>query len=396
MWEINERGFLPEYDPLETINPGYIGSEFKRKYYTYINELSKRLPLYLNQRRWREEVVASLREFETLNISDLISPISGFSPLIKDHSCYSVIEKESNEDYIERLMRSYSYFASAYIYATHENPATRLPKEIAEPLVLLSKKIERHPILSYASYCLYNWKRIDPIKPIVLGNIELLQNFSEEYKEDEDWFILVHVDIEAKAGRGLMDIKKEMDNNKEETNTLYSIHLSLLDMNKTLARMPEHCRPEVYFNRVRPYIFGFENMQYEIGIGDGKVFNLRGETGAQSSIVPAFCAYLGVEHKDSLLTEHLTEMLEYMPKPHREFIQRIKDFTATKKFNFNDEKKKIYNSCIRELAKFRAKHLEYAVNYIQKKVKDPKGTGGTPYIPWLSQLVEETESFLME
>ena len=38
---------------------------------------------------------------------------------------------------------------------------------------------------------------------------------------------------------------------------------------------------------------------------------------------------------------------------------------------------------------------DYAVNYIEKKVDNPLGTGGTPYIPWLKQLIEETREFLL-
>ncbi len=43
----------------------------------------------------------------------------------------------------------------------------------------------RPPVLSYASYALDNWRRIDRKNPIDLGNIALLQNFlggqDEEY-----------------------------------------------------------------------------------------------------------------------------------------------------------------------------------------------------------------------
>jgi len=48
-----------------------------------------------------------------------------------------------------------------------------------------------------------------------------------------------------------------------------------------------------------------------------------------------------------------------------------------------------------EVYNFRTKHLEYAKNYIAKKVDNPTGTGGTPYIPWLSQLQEETKEQML-
>ena len=89
-------------------------------------------------------------------------------------------------------------------------PATdRLPAAIAVPLVELAKRVGRPPILSYASYCLHNWRRLDPAGPIALDNIALLQNFSTpgDGKSDEDWFILVHVNIEAYAGPALRSVQ---------------------------------------------------------------------------------------------------------------------------------------------------------------------------------------------
>ena len=65
----------------------------------------------------------------------------------------------------------------------------------------MSQRLGRPPVLSYASYALDNWRRLDPSGPIALGNIVLLQNFLGGL--DEEWFILVHVDIEAKAAPAL-------------------------------------------------------------------------------------------------------------------------------------------------------------------------------------------------
>ena len=45
---------------------------------------------------------------------------------------------------------------------------------------------------------------------------------------------------------------------------------------------------------------------------------------------------------------------------------------------------------------FRTRHFEYAINYIQKKVDNPLATGGTPYVPWLRQLIEESKEHLLQ
>jgi len=170
-------------------------------------------------------------------------------------------------------------------------------------------------------------------------------------------------------------------------------------MNTTLARMPEGCSPDVYYSQVRPYIFGFTNVIYE-GCFDNQPRSYRGETGAQSSIIPTILHYLGVKHKDSMLTKHLEDMLDYMPSQHVRFIDQPSgtvrpSVESIARFSGKDRQQAVdlYNTCLDELIKFRKQHFDYAVNYIEKRVADPTGTGGTPYVKWLGQLIEETRDF---
>jgi indoleamine 2,3-dioxygenase len=362
--------FLPQQDPLERLQRFWL--------FEVLEKTAEELPTLMEERRVREELVYRLR-----------TDVGAGYRVMGDYS----------EAELERLMMLLSYFASAYVHATGETTASRIPDCIAKPLVEVAQRLERPPILSYASYCLHNWRRLDKEKPIELGNIALLQNFSLKNKRDEDWFILVHVDIEAKAGTAV-EICKHIPNVKDSFQArvfLNAVHHSLRHMNNTLARMPEQCSPEVYFHGVRPYIFGFDKVVYE-GCFDNAPQTFRGETGAQSSIVPLFLAALGVEHKDSLLTQHLRDMRNYMPKPHRELIGQTEGAEVDLRgWTLKDPSlTEIYNSCLEQLIAFRRKHLEYAVNYIEKKVSNPQGTGGTPYIPWLSQLVTETETYFIK
>ena len=68
------------------------------------------------------------------------------------------------------------------------------------------------------------------------------------------------------------------------------------EVNKVFARMPEKCDPYVYYHRVRPFIFGSkDNPDLKSGlVYEGEFKNkaqfFRGETGAQSSIIPALDA----------------------------------------------------------------------------------------------------------
>ena len=117
---------------------------------------------------------------------------------------------------------------------------------------------------------------------------------------------------------------------EEKVGNLEQALESINKINKIMDRMPEHCDPYIYYNRVRPYIFGWKNnpdlpkgLIYE-GFFKNKPQQFRGETGAQSSIIPLLDALFSVKHKKDSLRDYLEEMLLYMPPAHRELIFQTK------------------------------------------------------------------------
>ena len=169
-------------------------------------------------------------------------------------------------------------------------------------------------------------------------------------------------------------------------------------MMKTFVRITEKCNTDVYYHTLRPYLFGFDGVVYE-GVEEfgGKPQTFRGESGAQSSVIPAIKAYLGVEHAEGGMTEHLNIMKAYMPKPHREFLAGI-DPRAVRNFvtkSKNSALTETYNDCLVKLVDFRSLHLRMAHAFIAQKVKDPRGTGGTDFMHWLTVLRDETAEQLI-
>jgi indoleamine 2,3-dioxygenase len=260
--------------------------------------------------------------------------------------------------------------------------------------------VERPPILSYSSYVLGNWQRIDPNGAVTVDNTRLVQHFLGN--KDESWFIRIHVDIEARAADALANIQKAVDaaasDDDEMLETaLAAVHHSLCRMIDTFHRMPEGCDSDVYYFNVRPYIFGFTNVVYE-GTYGGQPQSFRGQTGAQSSIVPALIAALGLQHETTGLTQHLDIMKDYMPKPHREFIAAMGASgirAAVLRHPGNQSLAETYNESLRQVLEFRRLHFHYATTYIAEKVSNPLGTGGTVFMDWLNQLIRETEQQLV-
>src|SRR5207248_5056763 len=230
-------------------------------------------------------------------------------------------------------------FGHAYVYQDWQTTvANRLPATIARPWVAVANRLGRPPILSYASYALDNWRRLDPNGPIALGNLALLQNFLGGL--DEEWFVTVHVQIEAEAAPALQAASSALNAVAAESvggvlEALGTIAAALENMNRTLKRMPEGCDPYVYYHRVRPFIHGWQQhaVTYE-GVPEdaGTPRTYYGETGAQSTIVPCLDAVLGIRHQQDELRTYLSAMRTYMPRGHVAFLAALEAGPSVRSF----------------------------------------------------------------
>jgi indoleamine 2,3-dioxygenase len=368
-----EFGYLPAHDPAQSLSAG--NEEW--------DQFGKDLPKLLMGTNFRKRVQA-LPKFN--------------------------IDKLNGEAEIQRAMLVLSYIGQAYQWSDNE-AATVMPQVLAKPWYEVGKLVGRPPILSYQSYASDNWRRFDKASPIECGNIGLLQCFLGG--QDEEWFILIHIDIEKKAGKALKAIEEAQvavvaqDAEKVEA-ALIKMRAALSAMYEVLGRMPERCDPYIYFHRVRPYIFGWRNNP---SLPDGVVYEgvdeykgvgqkFRGETGAQSAIIPAMDGVLGIEHEKDELREYLMEMRTYMPPQHVAFIQAVEAGPSVRNFVTTVKKSsltQVFNDCIELVANFRAMHLEYAGTYIHAQAQatpgNPSavGTGGTPFMIYLRKHRDETK-----
>ena len=118
-----QRGFLPKSDPLQRL-----GREFDA---------------------W-EHVAGELGK---LLMSDQLRGIIDAMPNIDASSLKTAAE-------LERAMLLLSYIGHAYVWC-EAAPATRIPATLAIPWHAVGQKVGRPPVLSYASYALHNWRRLD-------------------------------------------------------------------------------------------------------------------------------------------------------------------------------------------------------------------------------------------
>ena len=366
-WHIHaETGFLLYPQPLAHLNA--VDSELPVHVGETLEQVASNLPQWIMKDTVRTEL-AQLEPF--------------------DFSCDKALDWRQ----WERLHLLYGYFTNAYL---HSPPATQmLPSNLAVPFSQISKKVDRPPILSYVDMVLANWTRLDA-GDLTLDNLDLLQCFTPT--EDERWFFLVHVAIEARAGKLLDALPTalaavKLGDDRRILEVLREVRQGLAEIIRIINRMLDHCDPDIYYQQVRPYLFGLTNVHFE-GVSDEPQTWLGG-SGAQSSVVPAILAGLGVRHERSELTRYLSQIRAYMPGAHRQFIESL-NTTALREY----VKDKLmltdaYNHCLRQIITFRRAHFYYAKTYIFEKSTSRLGTGGTQFMDFLHQLTKETEAQLL-
>ncbi|MXO68234.1 indoleamine 2,3-dioxygenase [Altererythrobacter marinus] len=326
-------------------------------------------------------------------------------PGLEDWAC------EAPEEEVRTAMVHYSFLVQAYVWGEAEPPA-HLPANLSRPIVAIADRLGQAPLLPYSSYVLDNWYRVDKSGPVDLDNIAMFQNFYGG--ADENWFVLVHVAIEAEAGvlldnaARLVAVARQGDED-EAIRLLAEMDTAWERIYGHFARMPERCDPYVYFHRVRPYIHGWANNP---ALDGGLVYQgierfgdrpqaFRGQTGSQSSIVPSMDALFQVGHSDDPLKSFLDELHHYRPVAHRRFIEDLAAQSSLRDFvsaSGNRALKDAFNACLEQSARFRTRHLEYAASYINKQAgsiagNDPDvGTGGTPFMRYLKKHRDENRA----
>lgn len=232
-------------------------------------------------------------------------------------------------------------------------------------------------VLTHASVDLYNWSFKDPEHPFMDPDY-LVINHKMIYDYDEDWFYIIMISIEGLSGEFMQAMLAYN----------YTAMLSIIaKANRFINMLDSHCSPEIFFNKLRPFLSGHTNLRID-GI-DGE-FTYVGGSAAQSSFIQLIDIVLrnGKPHEGHEL-EFLTRMRDYMPIVDKRFLELVEQ--SYKPDNTNDD----YIAATKEFIKFRKSHLRIVHKYITNMIEpsaDKKGTGGTDYSNLLSNIIKTTQS----
>lgn len=283
---------------------------------------------------------------------------------------------------------------NSYLYWYNEQPITTIPKNLARPTILLSKLLDRPPILSLVSIQYHNWVYIS--KPGIFHPDNLKNCFSFTGTRDEDYFFSVANYIEYLGAPGLRSILELPDYYEHPTElckSLKKINYSLEQMTKALDILFEKVDPALFYHGFRKKLRSFGIVEFENA--DSHFENLMGASAVQSPLMKVFDAFIGLNHK----SDYMKQTEKYMKTDHRKILEIIKnrDLTELHKAIHNSNSQSIFNEIIQNLIKFRSKHIQVSQEFVSKQsnTRDPTGTGGSPLTQFLSKIQENTKNLLI-
>lgn len=395
-------GFLPEEPPLKRL-PAY---------FEPWEEVADDLPALLLTKQVRSRINA----LPTLDASRL-----------------------SGENEIRRAYSMLGFLAHAFVWC-RPVPVDTLPSNICAPWIEVSSILGLPPVATYAGLCLWNWRVISAVSHEDWDLEHLATQHTYTGSIDESWFYLVSVELERRGGPcielGINALEAVRDGNDQRLEvSLQALAEAIESMSKLLCRMTELCDPHAFYNRLRPFLAGWKNMEGSGLPAQGVVYGsdaipraFSGGSNAQSSLIQVLDILLNVQHRplgdrtpptlstssaayeppSTAVNGFLIEMRQYMPKQHRQFLQslervaNIRDYVVS---SGNSSLITAYDACLACLRGFRTRHIQIVTRYITIPSREQAdssgkvglarssgevGTGGTTLLPFLRQLRDET------
>ncbi|XP_017517375.2 indoleamine 2,3-dioxygenase 2 isoform X6 [Manis javanica] len=292
-----------------------------------------------------------------------------------------------------------------------------LPRSLALPFVEVSRQLGLPPILVHSDLVLTNWMTRNPERTLDISNLDTIMLFPGG--ESLRGFILVTVLVEKVAVPGIKALAQGVNSILQRSQNsllqaLQQLRLSIQDITRTLGQMHDYVDPDIFYAVIRIFLSGWKDnpalpagLIYE-GVS-GEPLKYSGGSAAQSSVLHAFDAFLGVRHSKGS-AEFLHRMRDYMPPSHKAFIEEIHLAPSLRDHilaSGDGQLLAAYNQCLEALAELRSYHLTVVTKYIvtaaaKAKGKRPShlpgppralegtGTGGTMVLSFLKSVRDKT------
>ena len=384
-FNISHTGFLPQEPPLSRLLDHY------EQWETIIDVL----PQLLKEWKLRDKI----KELPLLPVSDSWLP---------------------TEQHWQRAYCVLTLLSQGYLWERGEGGTVNsLPLQLAIPWHETASRCGLPPVLTYASAVLWNWSLKDPDEPISFNNLHTIFSFTGD--RSEEWFYLVHQGIELEAAVGVkaaVDCLTAVAHQDSDCiiKCLNKVTESIKNMLLTLQRMYDECKPDFFYNKMRPFQAGSKNL---VAFSGGLIFEgvdtepkkFIGGSAAQSSTLPVFDILLGVEHHGTDDKEFLDTQKWHMPRSHRQFLLALSLQPSLREYVQHHRSNEVlvtaYNNCIKELGHFRSQHIILVTRYIvgpankqnierKEGTLATRGTGGSDFMVFLKNVRDDTMHCMIE
>lgn len=311
-----------------------------------------------------------------------------------------------------------------YIHSLPPDAEIRIPPPIAVPLLEICVQLQLPPVMTYSDDVLYNWTlKVPSTEPTpALHNLRCLTLFTG--KPDEEEFYLASARIELRGVDALEIMGATMDElfvgddlaARRITRYLHSLVRVIDDLARLLLAVRNGCDPDTFYHEIRPWFNGadsgsrrwiFEGIDAhpELHVP----IELSGPSAAQSSLIHALDAFLGVNHTPNPAptpsasspptspstppqfgttspqrpaslsgaaysayippkVPFLTRMRAYMPRHHRNFLRHLSSVPRPLRAEVarmgDAALTEAYNAAVDALRRFRDAHLRVVALYI--------------------------------
>ncbi|KAF8072250.1 Indoleamine 2,3-dioxygenase [Lyophyllum atratum] len=340
----------------------------------------------------------------------------------------STTELESSHLLLRRAHHVLTYVMHFYIQSLPPDAPVLIPRPISLPVLRVSARLDIPPLLTFSDTVLYNWtyKYPSETKVPAIDNLRTGTMFSGLVDEEE--FYLCSSRIELRGVEALELMRVTMDEIfigdqtavRRISGYLQTMATVIKELKALLMDVRRDCRPEPYYNEVRPWFRGedsdvkkrkwvFEGLEEDPSLKTPT--ELSGPSAGQSSMVHVLDVFLGVDHQSSSPGKRsfMSRMQSYMPRNHRLFLDHLsanpRPLRAFVMSSADTALHDAYNLAVVSLKEFRDAHMIIATLYIIRPArraarqaeiehlgeKEPlKGTGGTDLVRFLKDTRNRT------
>ncbi|XP_012512601.1 PREDICTED: indoleamine 2,3-dioxygenase 2 [Propithecus coquereli] len=296
-------------------------------------------------------------------------------------------------------------------------PEQVLPRNLALPLVEVSRNLGLPPLLVHADLVLTNWTKRDPAGPLEIRNLEIIVSFPGG--ESLRGFVLVTALAEKAAVPGIKALVQATHAISQPSQdallqALQQLRLSIQAITGTLGQMHDYVDPDIFYAVIRIFLSGWKDnpampagLTYE-GVSQ-EPLSYSGGSAAQSTVLHAFDEFLGVRHSRES-ADFLHRMRDYMPPSHKAFVEEIRSAPPLREYILSSRRGHLltaYNQCLEALADLRSYHITMVTKYLitaaakaksrklnplpgPPRALEDRGTGGTAVLRFLKSVRDKT------